>query len=206
MSAVVRSVALGGALVAGPVESLRGDDATLLAPAARESATLAAGPVEQPLKLRFGAADSMRLNILGAYANDFDDASQASAGVGFSWFFVDDLSLDLEFLGAGIFQPGPDTAAFNGNLLFRWHAVSRERWSLYFEAGAGLLFAGEDVPQGGTPVNFTPQAGFGTTFDIGDDTRLIIGVRWYHISNARASRDNPGRDSLMFVVGLSLPF
>lgn len=165
-----------------------------------------AGLGKDPGRKRFGEMDSCRFNLLAGYANDFDDASQASAGVGVSWFFVDHLSLDIELLGAGIFQPGPDAAAFNANLLFRWHFVARETWSIYADAGAGILLATEDVPRGGTPINFSPQLGVGVSFDVGNDARLMVGLRWYHISNARTSKENPGRDSLLAMVGLSLPF
>lgn len=195
-------------LIAAPSEAAAArepQDTTPASSIAQEAPPLDEVPVPEARK-RFGEMDSCRFNFLAAYANDFDDASQASAGVGVSWFFVDNLSLDIELLGAGIFQPGPDAAAFNANLLFRWHFVARETWSIYCDAGAGILLATEDVPRGGTPINLSPQIGVGVSFDVGDDARLLVGARWYHISNARTSKENPGRDSLMLTVGLSLPF
>ena len=51
----------------------------------------------------------------------------------------------------------------------------------------------------------TPQAGFGFTFEVADDTRLLVGGRWHHISNATLFDSNPGRDSLLLYLGLSLP-
>lgn len=181
------------------------------APAATASSG-ASGSSDPPIEVsstafkpRFGEMDSFRLNILLGYANDFDDTQLFGGGVGLSWFFVDNLSLDLEFTGLGIEQPGPNTAGGDVSLIFRWHFLVRERWSLYFEGGAGVLWTTSDVPEDGTSFNFTPQVGFGLTYDLGDDVRLLLGARWYHISNARLSTDNPGINSAMVYVGVSLP-
>ncbi len=63
-----------------------------------------------------------------------------------------------------------------------------------------------DEPFGGTTFNFTPQAGFGASWEIAANTRLLTGVRWYHISNARTSDNNPGLDSILFYIGATFPF
>ena len=39
-----------------------------------------------------------------------------------------------------------------------------------------------------------------------ENVRLLLGVRWYHVSNGRLDRDNPGIDSLYFWAGLSVGF
>ena len=70
----------------------------------------------------------------------------------------------------------------------------------------GLLFTEDNVPSNGSDFNFTPQAGLGFTFDAGDSARWLIGLRWYHISNANSHRSNPGRDSVMLWVGMTFPF
>ena len=69
-----------------------------------------------------------------------------------------------------------------------------------------MLYANEKVPGNGTEFNFTPQAGLGVTYDIGNEVRLIGGVKWHHISNADLDEDNPGRDSIMAYAGVSFPF
>lgn len=154
----------------------------------------------------FGEAGSWRWNIWGGYGNDFDDASQGHFGGGVSWFIVKNLSLDLEALGLYFDQVGENAFGGNVNLLFRWHFLARDSWSLYADAGAGVLGTSDDVPADGTSFNFTPQAGAGVSFDIFDDVRLLTGVRWHHISNARTSKNNPGRDSVMLYAGISIPF
>ena len=62
------------------------------------------------------------------------------------------------------------------------------------------------MPENGSEFNFTPQAGFGLTYDIGNENRLIFGIKWHHISNADLYEDNPGRDSIMGYAGISFPF
>jgi hypothetical protein len=77
---------------------------------------------------------------------------------------------------------------------------------MFLEGGAGLLRTSQKVPSGGSRFNFTPQAGVGLTFDIGNNARWLIGAKWHHISNANMYDTNPGRDSIMYWTGISFPF
>jgi len=156
----------------------------------------------------FGSAGTWRLNVHGGFGMDATDSGNTLAlgGVGLSYFAADYLSIDMELNGLGAFQDGNDAAAVNFNLLVRYHFVHRDTWSLFVDGGAGLLLATEEVPNDGSNFNFTPQAGFGFTCDIGSDNRLMAGVRWHHISNANTFEDNPGRDSVFVYAGVSMPF
>jgi hypothetical protein len=70
-----------------------------------------------------------------------------------------------------------------------------------------MLSTNNPVPSGGSQFNFTPQAGIGVTIDVGErDARLVLGLKWHHISNASLYRDNPGRDSVEIYAGLTFPF
>lgn len=155
---------------------------------------------------RFGELNDRRINLLCGFADDFDENYLGTVGVGLSWFFLDDLSIDIELMGIGVSQEGDDAVGFNPNLMFRWHFLARDTWSLYADGGCGLMIASDEVPAGGSSFNFTPQIGFGATYEIGVNTRLMAGIRWYHISNARLSEDNPGRDSVMVYAGVSFGF
>jgi len=153
----------------------------------------------------FGRAGALRLNLLGGYANDFNDAHQGGGGVAVSYFLAERFSIDIETLGWGFSQRGSNAAGFNANLIFRWHFYERGPWTLYGDGGAGVLLSTKDVPSDGTSFNFTPQLGLGMSYEVVDDVHLLLGVRWFHISNARLSTDNPGRDSLLIYAGFSLP-
>jgi hypothetical protein len=103
-------------------------------------------------------------------------------------------------------QPGDNAVGLNLSAILRWHFVRQPDWSLYIDGGAGLLGTTNDVPQRGSSFNFTPQVGGGTTIRLNDEQRLMIGVRWHHISNADIYTGNPGLDTIFGYVGVNLPF
>lgn len=154
----------------------------------------------------FGAKDSWRWQVLGSWMNDFGDANQFEAEWSASWFFMQNVSMDFGLSGDAILQPGTDAGGGGASLMFRWHFLARQTWSLFADAGCGMLFTNEPVPSDGGRVNFTPRVGVGGTVDVGGDARLMAGIRWYHISNANTGQQNPGRDSIQVFAGLSFPF
>jgi hypothetical protein len=106
-------------------------------------------------------------------------------------------------------QPGNDAASINPSVVFRWHFVNTGDWTVYADIGIGFLVASDEVPSTGTTFDFTPRAGVGFTRRLDDsETRLVVGLRWAHFSNARihGDDDNPSRDDLMAYAGLTFPF
>jgi len=165
----------------------------------------------------FGTKGSWRWALYGGVAVDLQsDGEQYNVTWAAEYFLVDDLSVNFELNGLYFDQPSnrldtSDTGAINGNILFRWHFWSEERWSLYADGGVGVLLAGDEIPVGGTNYNFTPQAGIGLTVALDEPLngpRFMTGVRWHHISNARTKghENNPGRDAAMIYAGFSFPF
>lgn len=203
--------------ITSPIDVIAMDDfvglsALSLTPQDADQATQSARPDEDTLSApqppRFGQEGTWRFQIMAGYGQEFGESSNefVQAGVSFSYFAADDVSLDLEFNGDYFGQRGDDAVGGNMNLMLRWHIVSRETWSFYLDGGAGILGTTDDVPFNGTEFNFTPQAGFGFTFDINESDRLFVGARWQHISNANTDKDNPGRDSWYLYGGISFPF
>ena len=131
-------------------------------------------------------------------------------------FLADDFEAIGSLGGWGHLQSGDDQASAAFDLGFRWHFISRARefadgsgMTVYGETGIGMLYATGDVPTGGTRYDFTPRAGIGATWPLGDGpSRLDLGVRWQHFSNGSSagSDDNPSRDAAMVYVGLIFPF
>lgn len=159
----------------------------------------------------FTRAGSTWLTIGVGVAPDFSDNTDYNAHLAWSKFLVDDVEFMLELGGWYHDQPDDDAFGFNPNLVFRWHFLKSEdlAWTVYADAGIGVLFATDDVPQGGTNFNLMPRVGAGVTRRITDEgARLILGVRWHHISNARVhgQDENPSRDAPMFYAGVSFPF
>lgn len=162
---------------------------------------------------RFFQRGSWRWNIQLGAGSDFGDEALVIAGFGVSCFLEKSFTIDFELNGLYFSQSeddGEDTGALNLALLFRWHfwISDDQRWSIYADAGAGVMFSGDDVPPGGSSFNFTPQAGIGfsTLLDKARDIRLLSGFRWYHVSNANTFEDNPGLNTLMVYAGVNFPF
>ncbi len=156
----------------------------------------------------FGEGHSYRWHLSAGSAIDVTNADNRlyQSGFGITYFFVDNLSIVAEVNAIYFDQSGKDALGGNINLTFRHHFVIRDTWSLYADAGAGLLGTSKRVPQDGSHFNFVPHAGLGVSFDLGDDARLFLGARWHHISNANTHRNNPGRDSVLGYAELSFPF
>ena len=156
----------------------------------------------------WGQAGSWRWGIHGVYGEDLKNHENEFVllVVEFDYFIANKLSLDMGLNFFDVTQTGDDTDGFNFTLQLRWHAIAKEDWSFFVEGGVGLLFTEHNVPTDGTNINFTPQVGFGFSFDANDSARWLIGLRWHHISNANTHRTNPGRDSLMLWVGMTFPF
>jgi len=168
--------------------------------------TLASSTAKSAATPKFGAKDSWRWQMLGSWIGDFKGANQLEGEWSASWFFMENVSMDFGFSGDAILQPGLDAGGGGGSLMFRWHFIAKENFSVYADLGCGMLFTNEPVPDNGGKVNFTPRAGFGATYALTDSMRLMVGARWFHISNANTQQQNPGRDSLQLYGGVSLPF
>jgi len=166
-------------------------------------------PVETSQRsVDWGTIGSWRWGVQTAYAEEIKQSSNTIAVVSieFEYFVEDRLSIDLGFHFLDVDQLGEDASGLNATLLLRWHFLNEQTWSMFMEAGAGFMRADANIPTRGSQLNFTPQAGFGFSFDIGQHNRWLIGLRWHHISNANMYDRNPGRDSVMLWTGISIPF
>jgi len=161
-----------------------------------------------PLPTTWGKEGTWRWGFSGGFAEDIKDSNNTLKilGVEYEYFVDDNLSLDLGLFIMDVDQVNENAKGLNFTLQLRWHFIAKESWSMFLEGGAGLLRTSENVPSDGSRFNFTPQAGVGFSFDIGNNNRWLIGVKWHHISNANTYSNNPGRDSIMIWTGISFPF
>jgi hypothetical protein len=159
-----------------------------------------------PTAVGFGSEGSSRWYVHGGGGTNDANDNLFLGGVGYAYFIAEGLSLNVELNAAGFDQKGKDAGGLNFNVLFQWHFIMERGWSLFIDGGAGLLGTWDDVPRNGTKFNFTPQAGGGWTLELSDTTRLVLGARWHHISNANLGSHNPGRDSLFMYGALSFAF
>jgi hypothetical protein len=155
----------------------------------------------------YGAAGSRRWFIGGVVGSDLGDEKMAFLSGGVEWFAIDDFSIGVEAdLGWVGQDAGADAGLFGLTIMMRWHFLRYERWTVYGEIGAGLAYSSEPVRPTGGQLNFTPQAAVGFSMDLNHQTRLLVGLGWYHISNARTTSTNLGVDAVALTARISLPF
>jgi len=181
--------------------------ALLLGAPPAEDAPAVAVPVEPvPVPARFGAKDSWRLDLEGEWVTSTSRVNGIDLGlgrIGVAWFFVENFEVALYAELGGAAQTSDGAFIYGGDLEFRWHLFAFDRWSIFASAGCGIIGSTEPVPPGGTQFNFTPCAGAGVTFDVWEGTRLYLSARWFHVSNASTSSNNPGFNGLGIWAGLS---
>lgn len=164
--------------------------------------------VEAPPDTPFGAVGTQWVTFGGGVAHDMSEATDANFHLNYSKFFVENVELVAEVAAWTFTQEGDDAAGLSASMFFRWHFVNEQWFSLFVDCGIGVMVADDVVPEMGTGFNFMPRAGGGATFALGDSgARLITGLRWHHISNARIHGEvrNPSRDAPMVYVGLMIP-
>jgi lipid A 3-O-deacylase len=97
-------------------------------------------------------------------------------------------------------------------LLFRWNfgGTQSKRFVPWFQLGSGLLWTGQNFPQGKGPgaetsrINFTPQIGFGESIFTKKNQSLDLALKVVHISSAGLGEYNPGVNlTLQFSLGYS---
>ncbi|MDG2292716.1 MAG: acyloxyacyl hydrolase [Phycisphaerales bacterium] len=156
----------------------------------------------------FGSEGSQRWALMGGWGIDVKHSSNNEMTFGAKWeyFIADGFAFAPELKMWGFFQEGEDAFGVSLDLLFEWHFIRHDTWSIYGDAGVGILGSTKNVPIDGSEFNFTPQAGLGICWDVGEGNRWFVGVRWHHISNASLYSNNPGRDSILVYTGLNMPF
>ena len=157
----------------------------------------------------FGAADgNWWLTIAPAVGTTFGDETSVGLRTSLTTFVAQDIQVGGEGTLWYFQQPGDNAYGASVAFIIRWHFVNTGPWTVFADAGIGLLAASEDTPRGGTNVNFLPRAGIGFTRQLTDSgTRLEVGLGWHHISNARINGDdeNPSRDLPMLSIGIVFP-
>jgi len=145
-----------------------------------------------------------------SYSAAFEgEALDQGLTLSYNRFLVKNIEWLLEGGLWSFYDRGSDAAyGLSVGLGFRWHFLTREKWTLFADVGIGILGTTDAVPPEGTELNFMPRAGLGFTHEISEDARFIGGVRWHHISNARTRGDsrNPARDAPQLYAGLVFTF
>ncbi|MEO0631562.1 MAG: acyloxyacyl hydrolase [Planctomycetota bacterium] len=162
---------------------------------------------DAPRSPTFGVAGTARFVAGIRGAQDFEENTDVSLFAQQTWFVVDDVEIGAELAGWWIFQDD-DTWGVASSLVVRYHFYQQPTWSVYAEGGIGLFIAADNVPDDGTSFGLMPRIGVGTSMRIDDrDTRLMLGIHWHHISNARLNGEarNPARDAVGLYAAIAVP-
>ncbi len=160
----------------------------------------------------FATKGSHQISFGGGGAHSLrNDAQDFNATFSYTYFLVDNFEVTGELGGWYFHQDGDDAIGLNPCFVMRYHywVSDDRRWSTYVDAGIGLLFSTDNVPDRGTSFDATPRVGLGLTRQINDEGwRLQLGLRWAHVSNARilGDADNPSRDGIMAYFAIVIPF
>ena len=128
---------------------------------------------------------------------------QITADFGDSWarghlqYAIEAVPLYLHFQSKTVYGAGITP------FLLRYHFTRRQRLVPFLEAGAGILATTEQVPEGTSRFNFTPQAGGGLQYVPSEGPGWTLGVRYHHTSNAGIAQRNPGINAIVFHAGIS---
>lgn len=174
------------------------------ATASLSGATVDDGPTAPPGLGQVGTGAWWIGGLAGA---EFGITHLATLRGGAEWFVATDFSLGVQGdLGWAATEGDPGGLLVGVAPMLRWYFLRRESWSLFAEVGVGAAWTTVRIPEGGTRLNFTPQAAVGVVRDLGDDWRLRATLGWYHMSNARTGNNNPGLDALAVTIGVMRSF
>ncbi len=78
------------------------------------------------------------------------------------------------------------------------------KMNLFADAGLGLAYTDLDPEKFGSEIVFTPQAGIGFRYALGNDRYFRLAYRFVHMSNGGWDEDNKSIDSNFLLLGISL--
>lgn len=135
------------------------------------------------------------------------DKSLTSVSVGYGRYFLDRAVIEGQLVG--YYTHDDDNGiGIGANAVARYHLLVIGRFSLFGEVGAGVIESTEQIPTGGTRLNFTYFGGPGGSFQINENNHLVGSFLFQHVSNFFIEgRDrNPIMNSLAAYVGVMHTF
>ena len=151
------------------------------------------------------AQGSKFVTLYGGYAGQPNGTREqlSFCTAGLNYYFADNWGFAVEFTGLGAAQPDHDIAAGGGDVLLRTHLLNTQRFSFFGDVAVGVLEANDRIPPSGTDFNFTFQSGIGTAIHLDPRTDFFLGLRYYHLSNARQKGPdrNPSLNAIQCYAG-----
>ncbi|NLN76769.1 MAG: acyloxyacyl hydrolase [Armatimonadetes bacterium] len=106
-------------------------------------------------------------------------------------------------LGIGSAIKGEDNFIVSTTASYRRYFLVRDKVSMAYELGGGLVFLEHTLPELGSNLNFTEQVGIVVQRKLKNDTALTLNYRFFHISNAGLKKPNIGLNSTQLTIGFT---
>ena len=134
------------------------------------------------------------------------NAPNYGVGVQNYWFLNDRLALGaglnlLNFDASGANVKGVE---FEGRM--RYHMFEIQKFGFFWELNGGYMYTENSVPPSGTPGNYTFSFGPGVEMPLSEDSSILLGAEFHHMSNARGRNTpiNPSQNEILIWLGHSL--
>jgi hypothetical protein len=138
-----------------------------------------------------GTAD---VDAYASYAAGLDNQDDVTnANLGFGYYVINNLSLGLEGSGYSERVSGHGQWGYGVTAELRHHLLRFDKTTIFASAAFGPVESTGRIPQPrGTDFNYITRVGIGSTYRLRDNLDLLLGVRYFHLSNARL--DGPERN------------
>jgi len=98
----------------------------------------------------------------------------------------------------------PDTSAMVGmNFLACFTFTSGDRMRPYLFGGGGPVYSFADIPGMGAELNGNYQFGIGLEYPLDQDRKMLVEIRYHHISNGGTEDPNDPLNSLKLLAGIT---
>jgi hypothetical protein len=119
-------------------------------------------------------------------------------------FLRGNLEVAGEFLPVFLVDQGTTSYGASATFVARHFFAPDSRWRPYGVVGFGVLGTTDEVPEGQTKLNFTPQIGLGISYASSERFVFYFDYRIHHISNGGRKQPNPGINSSALQFSVSV--
>ena len=138
--------------------------------------------------------------------NGLGDVPNFGVSVHNHWFTSDRIALGLGLSLMQFKPPGRRVTGGELELRFRYYFAEWGDIAFFGDFNGGYMRTQAQIPPGATRGNYTFSFGPGVEIPVSQDTSLLCGYEFHHMSNAlgRASSRNPSQNESLLWVGLGI--
>jgi hypothetical protein len=164
-------------------------------------------PTPPPASSALSFAPGERMwSVGGSYVAGIEKRADIGAlDVAVDAFVFKNFSLGAELTALGASQSGPESFGVSFAVDFRHHLLRWDGGSAYIDGFFGPAEMSARLPAGGTRFNFISRIGPGVMLKVSDASYLMLGARWFHLSNAEieGAERNPAINGVQAYVAIA---